>query len=322
MTDDATALWIAAPGRAELRRAPLPAITEGMLRLRLSWSAVSRGTERLVFEGRVPASEAERMRCPLQEGRFPGPLKYGYAAVGIVEDGPANLVGAAVFSLAPHQDRAVIPAAMAVPLPEGTPPRRAALAANLETALTILWDAGLGPGDRVAVIGGGVVGLLAARLAVRIPGAEVTVVDVNPDRAAVVAALGVAFAAPGAAPRDCDVVIHASASAEGLATAIDCAGFEAAVVEASWYGDRTTTVPLGGAFHSRRLRIVGSQVGSVPVSRRARWPHRRRLETALALASDPALDALISGETAFVDSADHYAAILRDPGTLAHLFRY
>ncbi len=231
-------------------------------------------------------------------------------------------IGRDVFVLHPHQDRFAAPASMAVPLPAGVPAGRAVLGANMETALTVVWDAGALPCDRIAVVGAGVVGALAGWLCAQVPGAEVTLIDVNPERAVLAAALGCRFAAPEAAPTDCDVVIHASASEAGLATALRAAGVEATVIEASWYGDRPVALSLGGAFHSRRLRLVASQVGMVPAARRARWSNRRRLEAALALLADPALDALISGESRFEDLPAEYGSILAGPGTLCHRVAY
>lgn len=317
----ATALWIEAPGRVALREATVAPAADGVV-VETLFSGISRGTEALVLAGRVPRADWTRMRCPFQDGDFPAPVKYGYAAVGRIVEGPAPLEGREVFVLHPHQDRFAAPTAMAVPLPEGLPPARAVLAANMETALNIVWDAGLSPGDRVAVVGAGVIGCLAAWIAARIPGAQVTLVDLNLGRAGIAAALGCAFAEPPDAPQDCDCVIHASASAAGLATAIGAAGTEARVVEASWHGEGATPAPLGGAFHSRRLALVSSQVGAIPPSHRARWTHRRRMEAALALLVAPELDALISGETAFRDLPARYAAILDHPDTLCHRIRY
>jgi threonine dehydrogenase-like Zn-dependent dehydrogenase len=317
----ATALWIIGLGVAELREeavAPGP----GEVLVETRFSGISRGTEALVWRGGVPKAERGRMRAPLQAGGFPFPVKYGYAAVGSVGEGPAELAGRDVFVLHPHQDRFAVPAEMAVPLPQGVPPGRAVLAANMETALNVVWDAGALPADRIAVVGAGVVGALVGWLCARLPGAEVTLVDVDPQRAAVAAALGCGFALPEAAPADCDLVVHASATGAGLATALAAAGLEATVVEASWYGDRPPTVGLGGAFHSRRLRLVSSQVGLVPTGRRARWTNRRRLEAALGLLADPALDVLIDGETAFEDLPARYGAILDRPGTLCHRVYY
>ncbi|MBK5926585.1 zinc-dependent alcohol dehydrogenase, partial [Rhodobaculum claviforme] len=287
------------------------------------FSGISRGTERLVFEGRVPTAEHARMRCPLQEGDFPFPVKYGYAAVGLITGGPSARLGQPVFVLAPHQSRFACPAAMARPLPEGLAPELAVLAANMETALTVVWDAGVGPGDRVAVVGAGVIGALVGRLCARIPGTEVTLIDHTPARAGLAAHLGCGFAVPGDARGGCDVVIHASASAPGLAEALRLAGPEAVVVEASWHGAAEVAVPLGGAFHSQRLRLISSQVGCVPPARAPRWDNARRMDAALALlAGDGAVAALISGETGLDDLPHAYGAILADPDTLCHRIRH
>lgn len=321
MMHTAQAFWIEQAGLGALRSEPVePRAGEVLVEAR--FSGVSRGTEALVWRGGVPPAERARMRAPLQGGSFPFPVKYGYAAVGTVREGPDDLVGRAVFVLHPHQDLFAAPADMAVPLPPGVPPGRAVLGANMETALNVVWDAGALPGDRIVVVGAGVVGALVGWLCARLPGAEVTLVDVDPGKAAVAAALGCGFAAPEAAPGDCDLVVHASASGEGLATALGAAGLEATVVEASWYGDRPPVVGLGGAFHSRRLRLVSSQVGLVPTGRRARWSNRRRLEAALALLADPALDVLIDGETAFADLPARYGSILERAGTLCHRVWY
>jgi threonine dehydrogenase-like Zn-dependent dehydrogenase len=296
---EALALWYTGQGGALLKPEALAPLQPGEARLAMLWSGISRGTERLIFHGRVPASEAQRMRGPHQSGDFPGPVKYGYCAVARVIEGPQALTGQTVFALHPHQSEFILPAGALTPLPDGLPARRAALAANMETALNGLWDAGVGAGDRVAVVGGGVVGLLSAHLAAGVPGTEVTLVDVDADRAEIARHLGLRFALPGDAPREADVVIHASASSAGLALALDCAGMEATVLELSWHGAGETPVALGGAFHSRRLRLVSSQVGLVSPARRARWSYGRRLAKALELLKDERLDALITDEIAF-----------------------
>jgi len=259
------------------------------------------------------------MRAPLQEGEFPYPVKYGYCAVGVVEDGPDDLAGRAVFCLHPHQDRFVAPVAMLAPVPDGVPPRRATLAANMETALNALWDSGAGPGDRIVVVGAGVVGLLVGYLAAAMPGAEVTLVDVDLARREVAAHFGCGFRKPLDAPGEADVVFHASAHEAGLACALACAGSEAAVVELSWYGSRPVQAPLGLAFHSGRLRLVSSQVGMVSAGRRPRWSHARRLAKALSLLRDPKLDALITEEVAFADLPAALPRLLADgaPGLCA-----
>lgn len=298
----AESLWYVAPGQVELRPDSLPPAEEGSVLVRTLYSGISRGTERLVLKGQVPESERQRMRCPFQAGDFPFPVKYGYALVGRILEGPAERLGQSVFLLHPHQSLLRAPLAALHPLPPGLPPRRAALAANMETALNVVWDAGLAPGDRVLVVGGGVVGLLIARLAALIPGTEVTVVDPLPGREAVARRLGAAFAPPAAAPREQDVVIHASATEAGLRLALAAAGQDAAVVEASWHGARSVSLPLGEAFHAKRLRLRSSQVGAVPPERGARWTRERRLGVALRLLLDEACDAFITGELAFADA--------------------
>ncbi len=297
----AQALWYAARGRAELRPVVLPRPQPDEALVRTLWTGLSRGTERLVFDGRVSFLESERMRAPFQEGDFPFPVKYGYCAVGRVEEGPAELAGRTVFALHPHQDRFVAPAAALRVVPDGVPPRRAVRAANLETALNAVGDSGAGAGDRILVVGAGVLGCLIGALAARLPGAEVAVLDIDLSRRDLVEALGCRFGKPLDAPGDADVVFHASATGAGLACALACAGEEATVVEASWYGDAMVPAPLGLDFHSRRLRLVASQVGGVSPSRRPRWSPGRRLDTALALLADGRLDALLTEEVAFAD---------------------
>jgi len=299
--EDAEALWYVAPGRAEMRRETVPAPGSGEVLVRALHGAVSRGTERLVLAGRVPPSEYARMRGPNMGGGFPYPVKYGYAIVGRVEAGPKDLVGRTVFALHPHQSRFVLPASGVTSVPDGVPARRAVLAPNMETALNATWDAAPGPSGRIAVVGAGVVGALVAWLCGRLPQTQVTLIDVLPSRAALAERLGVGFAVPAEAPRDCDFVFHTSASTAGLATALALAGDEASIIELSWYGAGDVPVPLGGAFHSRRLRLISSQVGKVAPSRRAEFTHARRLASAIELLAEPALDALLAEGTRFPD---------------------
>lgn len=323
MIATAHAFWLAAPGRGEIRTARLPAPGPQDVLIRARVSAISRGTESLVFHGRVPPREAQTMRCPFQEGDFPAPVKYGYASVGVIEDGPAALRGQRVFCLYPHQDLYVVPAEAVLAIPDNVPDERAALAANMETALNALWDAGPRLGDRIAVVGAGVVGCFIAALAAKIPGTRVELIDIDPRREAIATALGCRFAFPDMAGGDCDIVFHASASDAGLATALRLAGFEATVFELSWYGNKPVTAPLGEAFHQRRLRLISSQVGAVADARRARRTHRERLALALALLSDPVYDRLISGRCTLDTLPQHMAKLASAPdGVLAEIVRY
>jgi threonine dehydrogenase-like Zn-dependent dehydrogenase len=323
MPEQAHAVWITGPCQAELRPEPLAERSEHQVRVQTLYSGISRGSERLVFEGRVPQSEYTRMRAPFQAGEFPYPVKYGYASVGRVVAGDAALCGQHVFCLYPHQDVYQVARECVHVLPEGLVPARAVLAANMETALNGVWDAELRAGDRVCVIGAGVVGCLVAYLASRHPGCEVQLVDCDPRKRAIAAALGLSFSLPDNLPSACDVVFHASASAEGLASAITAAGLEAHIVELSWYGDAELRLHLGAAFHAQRLTLRSSQVGRVPTAQAARWSTRRRLALALRLLCDARLDALISGESPFSEAP---AVLSRLAGSehfeLCHRLRY
>jgi NADPH:quinone reductase-like Zn-dependent oxidoreductase len=295
----ARALWTIAPGVAELRAEALPARAPDQVLARMLASGISRGTERLVLAGKVPENQWGVMRCPLQVGDFPFPVKYGYSGVAYVAEGPAELLDKRVFCLHPHQDIFLAPAAMSIPIPDAVPDHRAVLGANMETALNILWDAEPLPGERALVIGAGVVGLLVAYLLARIPAMAVTIIDPDASRRAIAEQFGVTFAAPEAAPTDQELIIHASANPAGLRQALHCAAFEARIIEASWFGDRDVALPLGEAFHSRRLRLISSQVGAVAPAMRGRRSFGDRMAQALGLLADPALDALIGPATSF-----------------------
>jgi threonine dehydrogenase-like Zn-dependent dehydrogenase len=321
--DHALAFWTAAIGRGELRQEPLPALAESEVLVQTLFSGVSRGTESLVFFGHVPPSEYVRMRAPFQRGEFPTPVKFGYCSVGQVLVGPTNLRNATVFCLHPHQDRYCVPASAVHPLPDGVPASRAILAANAETALNAVWDAGVQPGDRVAVIGAGSVGILTAWLVAKMPGCELQLIDHNPARALVAAHLGLPFATPDSARGDAAHVLHATGSADGLRLALRLAGEEACITDLSWYGDQLIALPLGEDFHSRRLTLRSSQVGAVARSQRLRFTRSQRLRLALELLDDPALDALIDSESRFLDLPRIYPQLLSDAGsTIMHRIRY
>ncbi|MFF4545964.1 zinc-binding alcohol dehydrogenase [Streptomyces sp. NPDC001435] len=299
MNRSARAFWLSSPGQGEIRDVTLTGPGEGEVLVRSLYSGVSRGTETLVFRGGVPASQHTAMRAPFQEGDFPGPVKYGYLNVGVVEEGPDELTGRTVFCLYPHQTRYVVPVNAVTPVPENVPAERAVLAGTVETAVNALWDAAPLVGDRIAVVGGGMVGCSVAALLARFPGVRLQLVDADPARAKTAEALGVGFAPPEDALGDCDLVVHASATEQGLARSLELLRAEGTVLELSWYGDRRIALPLGEAFHSRRLTVRSSQVGTVSPARRASRSYADRLALALDLLADPALDALVTGESPF-----------------------
>jgi threonine dehydrogenase-like Zn-dependent dehydrogenase len=298
------AFWLRNPGQGEIRPITLSEPGPNDVIVRTLYSGVSRGTETLVFRGGVPASQYDVMRAPFQDGDFPGPVKYGYLNVGVVEHGPADLLGRTVFCLYPHQTRYVVPASAVTPVPDTVPPERAVLAGTVETAVNALWDAAPLIGDRIAVVGGGMVGCCVAGVLAGLPGARVQLVDVDPRRAEIADAFGVGFATPDRATGECDLVIHASATEAGLARSLELLAPEGEVVELSWYGDRRVTVSLGEAFHSRRLGIRASQVGAVAPARRSRRTFADRLSLALDLLANPAFDVLITGQSEFAELPD------------------
>ena len=322
----ATAFWLAKPGRGELRTTTLPDPGPGEARVAALASAVSRGSESIVFNGQVPLTQYAAMRCPFQDGEFPGPVKYGYASVGLVEavgpGVPETLVGRRVFCHYPHQDRYIAPADAIAPIPDEVPAERASLAANMETAVNGLWDGGPRVGDRIVVVGAGVVGCLFAAVASGIPATEVTLVDVDPDRRHVADRLDVSFAMPSDAPGAADLVVHASGTPDGLSTALALGGFEATILEMSWYGDERVPAPLGAEFHTRRLRLVSSQVSSVSAARRSRRTRAARLALALDLLTDARYDALLSGTSALDELPETMPRLARGPGPLCHVILY
>ena len=313
----AQAFWLREPGRGEIRPVTLPEPGPDDVVVRTVRSGISRGTETLVFRGAVPLDQRTRMRAPFQEGDFPGPVKYGYLNVGAVEEGPAELRGRTVFCLYPHQTAYVVPAGAVTIVPEGVPAARAVLAGTVETAVNALWDAAPAVGDRVAVVGAGMVGCCVARLLRRYPAVQTTIVDVDPARAVVAHALDVEFALPQDAPEDLDLVVHTSATADGLQRSLELLATEGTVVDLSWYGDSEVRLSLGGAFHDRRLTIRSSQVGTLSPARATRRTSADRLALALELLGDPAFDALLTGESRFDELPDVMARLAA--GTLPAL---
>lgn len=304
------AFWLREPGKGEIRPVELAAPGDGDVLVRTVYSAVSRGTEALVFRGGVPANQHDVMRAPFQEGDFPAPVKYGYLNVGVVEDGPEGLVGRTVFCLYPHQTRYVVPSAAVTVVPDAVPAARAVLAGTVETALNAVWDAAPQVGDRIAVVGAGMVGASVAAILGRLPAVRVQLVDIDPARARIAEAIGVEFALPGDALDGCDLVVHASASEKGLGRALELLRPEGVCVELSWYGDRRVAVPLGEWFHSRRLTIRGSQVGTVSPNRPRTYAER--LAVALELLADPGFDALVTSECRFDELPAALPALISD----------
>jgi hypothetical protein len=318
-----TAYWTTGVRMGELRQEPARSPQSGEVLIRTLRSGISRGTEMLVHAGQVPAEVADAMRAPFQVGDWPGPVKYGYLSVGVVEDGPPDLLGRRVFSLHPHQDHFVLPVSAVTVIPDEVPTDRAVLAGAVETGINALWDGAPRLGDRVAVIGAGMIGGVVARLLSSFPLGRLELVDINPERSKLAAALGVDLVQPAVAAGDCDLVFHCSASEAGLARGLELLGFEGELMELSWYGTKRPSVALGGEFHARRLSIRASQVGAVASARRARRTSADRLQLALRALADPAYDAFITGHSAFRELPATMEAIFTGDGsTLCHVITY
>jgi threonine dehydrogenase-like Zn-dependent dehydrogenase len=320
----ATGLWVKSARHYALEKMDLPAPGPDHALIRSVFSGVSRGTERLVLTGQIPTSEYQRMRAPLQQGDFPFPVLYGYASCGVVEQGPEGLLGQTVFCLHPHQDRFVAPLSMLAPLPSALPAKRGTLAANMETALNALWDSGASAGDRIVVIGGGLVGLLVCFLACRLPSAEVVVVDPL-DRSTLARSFGAGWLTPEQAETlvgSADLVFHTSANPAGLSLALELAADEAKIIEMSWYGQKPVSLALGESFHARRLQLISAQVGRIPADRAARWTYQRRMAKAIDLLDDPRLDTLITHAIAFADAPAHLPDLLTSDAVIATVLTY
>lgn len=323
MPTDALAFWLSEPGVGQNRLVPVPDPGPGDVLVRTQHSAISRGTESLVFRGAVPTSQYATMRAPFQDGDFPGPVKYGYLNVGVIEHGPPELVGRSAFCLYPHQTQYVVTASAVTVVPDDVPPDRAVLAGTVETAVNALWDAGPLVGDRVTVIGAGMVGCCVARLLALIPGVHVTLVDVDPARAAVADALGADFALPADASDGRDLVVHTSATSAGLQLALGLLVTDGTVIDLSWYGDQDIHLSLGTDFHSRRLSIRASQVGTISPARQGRRSMSERLSLAMALLADPAFDHVITGHSPFADLPETMRRIaLGETSTICHVIDY
>lgn len=300
-TIHATAYWTIGPRNGELRQETLPSLGLGKAQIRTLYSGISRGTEMLVHSGDVPVAVAEIMRAPFQTGNFPFPVKYGYLNVGVVERGPSGWAGKRVFSLYPHQDRFVAPLTSLTQLPDTLPSKRALLAGPVETAVNALWDAPPLFGDRIAVVGAGIIGGALAALLSEFPLARLQIVDPDPAKAKFASQLGVDWSHPDDALKDCDTVYHASATEAGLAAALGLLGDEGELVELSWYGNHSPQVPLGADFHARRLSIRASQVSRIAPARRLRKTPQDRMNLVINALDNPVFDELLGATHAFTE---------------------
>ncbi|WNJ16800.1 zinc-binding alcohol dehydrogenase [Pontibacter sp. G13] len=302
----AQALWHLDAQSSELAEVPLEISPTLPCTVETQASLISSGTERLVSSGLVPASIQPDMRVPYMRGNFEFPMTYGYSLVGKVSNHDHPLSGQMVHLLHPHQTICQVASGDAFPVPEGIPARRATLASNLETAVNAIWDSGMSTGDKILVVGFGIIGSLVARLASLFPGTEVYVAETQRKRRMMAEQMGFFLLGDHDSEVEFDCAFHCTGASGGLQTAIDQVGYEGVIVELSWYGTRGIEVNLGGDFHSKRKKIISSQVSNLPADRQGRWGFRRRKETVFELLKDPVFDAHITREIPFEELPDFF----------------
>lgn len=309
---EATAFWIESAGIGSLRRVTLREPGQEDHLITTEFSGISIGTERLVALGLVPPSCAAAMACTGMQGSFALPISYGYSLVGRIATG--RLAGGRVFTMHPHQDRIVQSSEHLISVPELLAPGpRVTLLPNLETALNAVWDAELRPGERVAIVGGGAVGLLVAFVLARLHDEGAVLVEADPQRRRLASALpwiGTVLAPEQVDEGTFDVAFHTSANNAGLQLAIDALGFEGRVIELSWYGSRPVLLHLGTSFHHQRKRLIASQVATVAPSHRAEGRHMRTAHV-FGLLGDARLDALLGTPIPFAELPEFFARLCR-----------
>ncbi|MEM9277847.1 MAG: zinc-binding alcohol dehydrogenase [Pseudomonadota bacterium] len=306
-------LSYSAPYKAAIETVQIPEIKAENVLLKTLFSGISRGTESLVYAGKVPESEWKRMRCPFMSGSFAFPVTYGYACVceviGLGEKTSGLKPGDRVFVLHPHQDIFSVPESSCNLLPPSIPTSRAVLSANMETALNAVWDAEISGNPFCAIIGAGVVGLITAHAVRKVAGLDPVIFDLKPEKERHATEMGFRFINSSGIDKteiqDFELIFHTSASAGGLQSAIDMAAFEAKIIEMSWYGENPVSLNLGGAFHSKRLKILSSQVGTIASAKRNKLDYAGRMQQAITLLDDPRLDTLLGSAIDFHDLPNH-----------------
>ncbi|WP_298982402.1 zinc-dependent alcohol dehydrogenase [Caldilinea sp.] len=319
-----------APGKVVVRAEPIPQPQPGELLVQTLVSAISAGTELLFLRGEVPANMEVDSAIPALNGAVRYPLRYGYACVGRVieagEEQDRGWLGCTVFAFHPHASHFVASTAQILPVPDDLTPHRAALLPNMETAVNLVMDGQPGIGERVAVIGLGVVGLLTIALLARFPLERLLAVDPLPQRRGLATALG---AHAALAPEELtersgyDLVYEVSGSPIALNTALALTGFAGRIVIGSWYGVKQAPLDLGGAFHRSRIRLLASQVSTIDPRWSGRWNKKRRIDLAWAMLRAVEIERLITHRLPVEEAPTAYRLLEQEPErTLQVLFEY
>lgn len=288
-------LWHIDAGHSEIRSQnldPLP----GQILLQSLYSLISLGTEKTIALGGVPGNVYDKMKVPYMEGSFSLPVKYGYSLVARSEEGQCYHL------MHPHQDLVSVNPESLTPVPPGIPPSRAVLVSNMETALTAYWDAGPLKDEKIMIAGFGLIGALTALL-LRLKGfQDITVYEPDATRTGLARRLGFHTGDPGFDPGPFDLAFHSSGNASGLQHCLEVMGPEGRILELSWYGRQKITLGLGEHFHINRLRIIASQVSSIPRNLQGAWNFAKRKQEVLSLLADPCWDRLEIEEVPFETS--------------------
>jgi len=300
-------LWHLSDSQSVIKENTAQNPSPSFLKIQSHFSLISTGTERLVACGEVPGSVHDDMKVPYMEGAFPFPIKYGYSLVGKVITEGHSMTGKLVHAMHPHQDFCLINESDLFEIHSNIPAQRATLASNLETALTAVWDAQVNIGDRVLIVGFGLIGSLIARLLSFIPAIYFQIIEIDKERIQHAEKLGFPVSAILRKHSKFDIAFHTSATAEGLQTCIDGVGLEGKIIELSWYGKKPVKINMGGSFHSQRKQIISSQVGKLPSKYNARWDMKRRKKVVFELLENALFDQQITHFIKFVDTPTFFA---------------
>jgi 2-desacetyl-2-hydroxyethyl bacteriochlorophyllide A dehydrogenase len=312
-------LYFTAPHTIDVREEPLPALAAGQVLAQTLCSAISPGTEMLVYRGQVPTEMAVDETIAALGGQFRFPLKYGYSAVGrVLELGPgvdSAWQGRTVFAFNPHESHVIADIAQLFPLPDDVDAETALFLPNMETAVNFLLDGAPLIGERVAVLGQGVVGLLTTALLARCPLANLTTFDHYPLRRETSLALGAHVSlSPESSPAlQADLTYELSGSPAALDAAIALTGFDGRIVVGSWYGQKRAALDLGGRFHRSRIRLISSQVSTLTPALSGRWDKARRLQVAWAMLRAVRPGRLITHRVPLAAAAEAYTLIDQHP---------
>ena len=284
------------------------------------YSGISKGTENLVARGKIHKSQFKIMRCPFQDGNFSFPIKYGYINIGEIIDGPISLTGKKIFTLFPHQTVFEI-STKNINLIKNKNAKKYLLTANMETAVNIFWDSQAKKNDRILIVGLGSVGLLTAYFFKLKGYKNLYVSDVNLSKKSIAKKLNLNFIHYNKI-NNLDCIINTTSNYDVLNNSFTKLNLDGKIIEASWYGEKVGKLNLGNEFHSKRLRIISSQVSNIPLHMQKKHNYRSRLKIAINALNDDKLLLLINSVSKFENLEKNYISILKDKNIIIHAIKY